>query len=246
MRQPSRPALILLPLTGLLAMASPASAAVLTTGSATVDYDQAAWSALLLSAAPFDEFFDQAAANARTGSQINTDEVMANPTFLGQIFAMNGLTVSNLTGRSTQPTNFNFDPAGSLSAHTGVIGLGGVNRFNTISGDLSIGDFTLGYDASRILGGGSGWVLNNNFAFPVAAFDLKNSVVSINTVASTISISGDLGISPEVAFGILSNPAAAGTDVGNFSFTANYVPEPSSALFLLGGLAPLALRRRRA
>jgi hypothetical protein len=245
MKMQLRPIIHLLPLAGLLALASPASAAVLSTGNATVDYDQAVWSALLFSAAPFDEFFDQAAANARTGSQINTDEVMANPSFLGQIFAMNGPTVSNLAGRSTQATTFSFDPAGSLSAHTGVIGLGGVNRFNTISGDLAIGDFTLLYDASRLLAGGSGWVLNNNFAFPVAAFDLISPIVSINIPANTISISGDLGLSPEVAIGILSNPAAAGTDVGNFSFTANYVPEPSSALFLLGALAPLAARRRR-
>lgn len=238
-----RPALLFFCSSAFLPVA--ASAAVLSSGSATVDYDQTAWSTLLLSATPFDEFFDQAASNARTGTQVLNDEVLASPTFLGQVFALNGSTVSNLAGRATQATTFNFDPAGSLTAHTGVIGLGGVNRFNTFSGDLVIGDFSLGYDPVRFAAGTSGWVLTNHVSFAAATFDLLSPVVSINTGAGTISISGDLGLSAEVASGLLFNPAATGTDVGNFSFTANYVPEPSSAFFLLGLIAHLALRRRR-
>ena len=232
--------------------ATSASAAVLSTGAATIDYDNAAWAGLGGGAnvpgfefvLP-DEFFNQAAANARTSAQILGDEIQAAPSFSGLVFDLNAPTVSNLAGRTTQATTFAFDPSGSLTAHTGVIGLGGVTRWAVnplLGGKLVAGDFTLAYDPARLLVGGSGWGLTNNVAPVGVVFDLKNVSTAIG--ANTISVSGDLTISYEVANFILGVAGDQGKDVGNFSFTGAFVPEPSSAFLMLGACGMLARRKR--
>lgn len=237
------PALLL----ALLASVSAAPAALIN-GQATIDYNQTAWNALASGSglpAPalvLSEVFNEAAAAIRTDTQINTDDLPGSPSYTGQIYAMNGSSVSNLSGRNNQPTTFSHTP-GALPAHTGVIGLAGIARFGTLIGPVSIGEFTLQYDASRNSPGQSGWYLNNNFGFPLAAFDLMN--VSLTDTASTFSISGDLGVSPELAVGLLTTPGDALDDVGNFTFTATVVPEASTGMLGLSALVFFALRRRK-
>ena len=122
---------------GLLTMSPAAYAAsVLVSGGATIDYDAAAWATLAggVNADPFkalvlDEFFDQAGVTSRTGTQILNDEVVANPSTTGLYHALNGASVTNLAGRSNQATSFVYDP-NSLTTHTGVIGLGGITRWD--------------------------------------------------------------------------------------------------------------------
>ena len=94
------PALLL----SLLASVSTASAALIN-GQATIDYDQTAWNALASGsglpppALVLSEFFNEAAAAIRTDTQINTDDLPGSPSYTGQIYAMNGSSVSNLAGR---------------------------------------------------------------------------------------------------------------------------------------------------
>ena len=231
----------------LLATASTASAALIN-GQATIDYDQTAWNALgagTMAPAPvlvLSEFFNEAAAAIRTDAQIVADDLPGLPSYTGQIYAMNGASVSNLAGRNNQATTFAHTP-GALPAHTGVIGLAGVARFGTVFGPVAIGEFTLQYDASRNSPGQSGWYLNNNFGFPLPAFDLMN--VSLTDTASTFSISGDLGVSPETATLIFTTPGDTLADVGNFTFTASVVPEASTGMLGLSALVFFALRRRK-
>jgi len=238
----------------LLSLAGPAAAATLSSGSATIDYHKAAWDTLAggasvpgFEALVLDEFFDQTAANARTSAQILADEVQASPAYGGQVYAMNGITVTNLAGRTAQPTTIDFNPA-SLTTHTGVIGLGGVTRWDVNAllggGNVLAGDFTLRYDASRLLAGGSGWALTNNISPAAVVFDLAN--VTASAGAGTLTISGDLGLSFEVANFLLGSPGDQGKDMGNFTFTGSYVPEPSSALLLAGILGGSLGRRNRA
>lgn len=243
-------------LTPLLALGltlGTASAATLSTGSATFDYDPAAWATVAgganapgFQALVLDEYFDAAAAAARTGAQIQSDEIVLNPATTGLISTMNGATVTNLAGRTAQPTTFAFEP-GALTSHTGVIGLGGVTRWEVNAliggGKVLSGDYTLAYDVSRQLAGGSGWALTNNILPALVVFDLTG--VTATGTASSLTISGSLALSPEVATLLLQTPANAGKDMGDFSFSATVVPEPSGAL--LGGLALVCgiLRRRR-
>ncbi len=189
--------LLILASAGTLLWTASAKAALLSSGSATIDYDKTAWDGLASTYGPapvltLDEFWDQASANARTGAQVLADEVQASPSYTGQIYAMNGTSVSNLSGRYTQATDFNFT-LGSPHIHTGAIGLGGVAQFEVTGGThLVYGDFTLQYSATRIGLGGSGWYLKGNIVPAAAAFDILNPVV-VET-PTTLSISGDLAV----------------------------------------------------
>ena len=224
----------------------------LVSGSATIDYDATAWSTIAsgYGAPPvltLGAFFNQAESNARTQAQLQSDPNPGGPvSYLGQIYAMNGATVANLPTRYTQPTTFGYTP-GSLTSHTGSIGLGGVARFDVYGGafgSLLYGDFTLQYDAARSLLGGSGWYLKGNIPPVGALFDLLN--VNVVEGAGSLSISGDLGVTPEIANFLYGTPSDTLKDVGNFTFTATTVPEPTAfSLLGLGLLLPL-LRRRQA
>ena len=235
-------------------MSPPAHAvSVLVSGGATIDYDAAAWATLAggVNADPFkalilDEFFDQAGVSSRTGTQILNDEVVANPSTTGLYHALNGASVTNLAGRTNQATTFAYNPY-SLTTHTGVIGLGGITRWdvNTLlgGGHLGFGDFTLAYDPARLLVGGSGWALTVNLTGGGTAFDLIN--VTTNATETSLSISGDLAVSYEMANFYLATPSDQGRDIGNFSFTAAAIPEPSRALLMIVGFVCMSCRRQR-
>ena len=229
------------------------AASTLVSGGATIDYNASAWATLAggfnvsgLEALVLNEYFDQAGVTSRTGTQLLTDEIVANPSTLGLYHALNGPSVTNLPGRTNQPTNFSYSP-GSLTSHTGTIGLGGVSRWDVNpllgGGILGFGDFTLQYESSRLALGGSGWSLRVYLTGGGGnvAFDLLNVVT--NATETSLSISGDLAVSPEVAIGLLGTPGDAGKDVGDFNFTATAIPEPSSAL--IGGVALLGWMGRR-
>ena len=243
---------ILATIAAVLGITTTSHALTLAGGSATIDYDKAAWDVLAagFGAGPnvltLDEFFDLPAVNARTSSQILNDEVQLFPSYTGQVYPMNGTSVSNLAGRTNQPTTFEFT-AGNLTSHTGSIGLGGISQFEVTpllgGGHLVFGDFTLLFDNARTTSGRSGWYLKGNITPAGAAFDLFNA--NVLETPTSITISGDLGVTPEVAVQLFATSADIGRDVGNFSFTASVVPEPSSAMLLLGAIATMCGVRRR-
>jgi hypothetical protein len=160
---------------------------------------------------------------------------------------MNGASVVNLDGRTTQPTTFSYN-AGNLTGHTGAIGLGGVARFDVfggIGGSLLIGDQTLQYDVSRTLVGGSGWFLKGNIPPSAALFDLTN--VSLSESPAGFTLSGDLGVTFEFANFLLNTPTDTLRNVGTFTFTGvAAVPEPSTiALLSIAALLPFSRRALR-
>ena len=209
----------------------------LTSGSATITFYKPAWDALASAygsppVLTLSAFFDQSQANARTDAQVLSD-IPGTPSYTNQVYAMNGPTVTNLTGRTTQPTTFVYTP-GHLAQHTGSIGLGGVSRFAVlggIGGNLLYGDYTLQYDSTRIGLGGSGWYLKGNIPPVAAVFDLLN--VTITESAGSFTIAGDLAVTFEVANFLYSTPADTLAVVGSFSFTAQ------SVATLTGGLATI-------
>jgi len=226
----------------------------LVNGSATINFNQSAWELLASGYGPtpvltLDAFFDQADASALTESQLLSDP---NPgggpaSYTGETYAMNGASVVNQSGQYNQPTTFSFTP-GDLTDATGSIGLGGVARFAVYGGSygyLLFGDYTLQYSSSRLALGGSGWYLEGNVPPAAAAFDLLN--VNIDETADSLTISGDLGVSYEVANYLFDTPSDTLADVGNFSFTADVVPVPEPPVWALLGMAallPLFLRKK--
>lgn len=198
-------------------------ARTLVSGGATIDYDKAAWDTLAANfGAPpvltLSGYFDQAAASALTSDEILTN-AQSGFSYVNQAYAMNGPTVNNLPGRTTQPTTFSWLP-GAVTNHTGSIGLGGIARFAVLGGaggNLVFGDFTLQYDSARLPLGGTGWYLKGNIAPAAAAYDLLN--VTVAETETSLSISGDLSVSFDVANFLYATPADTLKDVGNFNFT---------------------------
>lgn len=197
--------------------------ATLSTGVATIDYDQSAWSLLAaesgleLPAMRLSAFFNQAEANALDYNQV-LKEPQAAYSYLGQVYAMNGSTVVNRSGRTTQPTTFAFTP-GDLTQHSGRIGLGGIARFAVNGGgNLIFGDFTLQYDQARLARGGTGWYLRGNIPPVGAVYDLLH--VAVIETSTSLSISGDLAVTFEIANLLYSTPADTLRDVGDFRFVA--------------------------
>jgi hypothetical protein len=206
----------------------PAGVTKIFAGKAVINYNQSAWEALASGYGPtpvltLSAFFNQAQANALSQNQL-LNNVQANYSYTNEIYAMNGATVTNLPTRYTQPTSFIYQ-RGNLTNQTGSIGLGGVARFAVYGGaygNLLFGDYTLQYDSSRIALGGTGWYLEDNIPPAAAAFDLIN--VTVVETNSSFTISGDLGVSFEVANFLYSTPADTLADVGTFTFTGYTAP----------------------
>ena len=206
----------------------PAGVAKVFAGKAVIDYNAAAWASLASGYGPtpvltLSAFFDQAQANSLTQSQL-LNNAQSEYFYTNQIYMMNGATVTNLPTRYTQPTTFVYQ-RGDLTNQTGSIGLGGVARFAVYGGaggSLLYGDYTLQYDPSRIALGGTGWYLLGNIPPAAAAFDLLN-VLMVET-NNYFSITGDLGVSFEVANFLYSTPGDTLADVGTFTFTGYTAP----------------------
>jgi hypothetical protein len=197
----------------------------LASGSATIDFDQAAWNTLASAVGPapvltLSGFFEAGVANTSTLEELGTQQA-ASASYLRQTYGMNGPTVSQVTGRTSQPTTFAYRP-GSPASQVGRVGLGGVARFAVlggVGGNLLFGDYTLQYDAARIPLGGSGWYLKGNIPPEAAVFDLLK--VRVEESADTLTIAGDLGVSFEVANLLYGTPGDTLKDVGDFTFTAS-------------------------
>lgn len=206
-----------------VAVVRTARSATLSTGVATIDYDQTAWSLLAAESGlempvmTLSAFFNQAEANALDYNQVLREPQPAY-SYVGQVYAMNGITVVNRSGRTTQPTTFEFTP-GDLTQHTGRIGLGGIARFAVNGGgNLLFGDFTLQYDKARLARGGTGWYLRGNIPPVGAVYDLLHVVVTESP--TSLSLAGDLAVTFEIANLLYSTPADTLRDVGDFRFNA--------------------------
>ena len=208
----------------------PAGVAKVLAGKAVINYNESAWDGLASGYAPplvgltLSAFYNQAQVNALNQNQLLTN-TQASYSYTNEVYAMNGATVTNLAGRTTQPTTFLY-LRGNLTNQIGSIGLGGVARFAVfggLGGNLLFGDYTLQYDAARIGYGGTGWYLAEYIppAYGLAAFDLLN--VTILETTNAFTISGDLGVSFEYAV-FYKTPSDWLADVGTFNFTGYTVP----------------------
>lgn len=161
--------------------------------------------------------------------------------------------------RSRQITTLDFDPSDILGSWTPSndafafvgnttlgeqIALTSMQRWTgPFTGMLLYGDFSLRYVPGRVDSVRSGLVLTSNIDFPNAAFaDIGNATIDIS--GNTLTIQGDLLVSG--GLNVLDPSAIPGTDFGNFSLTAQVVPEPASVvLLLLGGLIVIGVAHTR-
>lgn len=214
-------------------------AATVYSGTLAATYDQTIFGLLGLTT---NDHFDQATSLGLTQAQLLATTTAGSSTdvWAGLPFAVNGFSVLGAPGRAFQATTFSYDPGNLTGTATGQIGLGGVTRWNGTAGMLAAGDYGLSYVASRAAGVYSGWKLDNYFGFPANVFDLANVTTTVTPTGFTLS--GDLVPNAD---SFLALYQLAGTDMGNFTFTASNVPEPTAGMLSVAAALVLTSRRRR-
>lgn len=156
---------------------------------------------------------------------------------------------------ATFPAGGSF--AGSVE-HTGTVSLSidtdGVGGNPATA--LTVGQFSIRFDAARATSGRSGFYVQDTFTDPAGPilFDLALLGAPSGGTAATGLVATDtqftLGpvnvlVSPELA-GVLGNNGLNGADVGDARIDGiSMVPEPAGALLSLLGLVGLLQRRRR-
>lgn len=156
-----------------------------------------------------------------------------------------GSVAFGINSRSDTPgTTFSYDPSDFLASFSGTIEHTGSVLFNADT--ISVGDFSIGFDASRIAGDASGFFVESTSGLAAILFDVAGPS-SLTATADELSIQADLLVSNEFATILLNEGLASsdltGVTVGEALVSAT-VPSPAAATLLgLGGLA--AMRRRR-
>lgn len=150
----------------------------------------------------------------------------------------------NSRSAASLPTTFSYD-AGTFPAagsFSGTIEHEGTVLFN--NNTVEVGNFTIGFDLSRVGGDRSGFFVESTTGIAAILFDV--AVTGATPTNFNLDVTGDLLVSQEFAGFLLANNLATadltGADVGDAFIQA--VPAPATAALLgLGGLA--ATRRRR-
>lgn len=149
------------------------------------------------------------------------------------------------------PTTFRYDPDNFLGTFSGTIEHTGSVFFNTNS--VEVGDFTIGFDASRAgsLGGAaSGFFVESTAGIAAILFDIQNPSL-LNATSDSLQIGANLLVSPEFGQFLFDNAFSAtnlaGADVGDAQVDAAVVivPTPSAAAGAFACMAILLAKRRR-
>ncbi len=137
------------------------------------------------------------------------------------------------------PTTFSYDPADFLGSFSGTIEHTGLVRFNADA--VTVGDFTIGFDAARAVGNNSGFFVESTNGIEAILFDIE-APSQLDPGEETLVIAANLLVSPEFA-AFLGDETLTGADVGDALVEANVPAPAAAALLACGGLA--ATRRRR-
>lgn len=151
------------------------------------------------------------------------------------------------------PTTFEYDPATfpAAGSFAGTIEHTGTVSFN--SDTVTVGDFTIGFDAMRAGGFGgaaSGFYVESTTGIPAILFDVEvdtmNPPVALD---ESLTVAGNLLVSDEFGTFLfdqgLSSANLAGAAVGSALIEATAIPEPATvAMGLIGALGVLAVARR--
>ncbi|MEO1208907.1 MAG: PEP-CTERM sorting domain-containing protein [Cyanobacteria bacterium J06638_20] len=153
----------------------------------------------------------------------------------------------------TPETDFSFSDEGGFTLLGGSIEhTGGVEFNGGTDGELAVGDFSIGFDATRVdeTTGATGFFVQDLLTTSAVLFDIAGVAPSFD--GENLTIDGELLVSEELS-GVLGNPALIGAAVGSAqinaatSETAASIPEPASiAGLLLVGSAGIVARRKLA
>jgi len=150
------------------------------------------------------------------------------------------------------PTNFTFDSP-NFSPFAGTIEHTGTVSFGLGQGGVILGNFTIGFDASRVVGEASGFFVASTTGGLVSGldaiiFDISGPVPAASASGLTLTgteATGGAGllVSPELA-GVLGDENLAGALVGSARLDAAAIPEPAAILLSLLAVPALIGRRR--
>ena len=208
-----------------LALASNVSAGSVTTGEFVLDFDEAGLSNLGAQVVNVN-WFDSVESAGKTPQEMR-DTAASDAVPDSFVFKVFGASIPTppvgLQERAPQISTFEYE--GDPTTGTGMIGLSGFHVISTLAGGMSMGDYGLSYDASRIgnAANSSGWLITNYHAFPLKSFDLTNVEITIID-DENFSMTGDVAIADDLA---LMLSAEEGTDVGDFSFTTVAEADPT-------------------
>ncbi|NJL36356.1 MAG: PEP-CTERM sorting domain-containing protein [Leptolyngbyaceae cyanobacterium RM2_2_4] len=143
----------------------------------------------------------------------------------------------------TDDTDFSFSDEGGFTLIGGSIEHTGSITFNDA---ITVGDFSIGFDASRVSDAATGFFVQDTLDTGAILFDVASIVPTVD--GEDLTIAGGLLVSPEFA-GVLGNPDLTGALVGQAQTNAETepvsVPEPTSGLMLLVAGAAIAAGRRQ-
>jgi hypothetical protein len=150
----------------------------------------------------------------------------------------------------TPDTDFAFDTTSGFLPTGGVIKHVGTVTFND---SVTVGNFDIGFDATRQSSAASGFFVRDTFTTGAILFDLSAPDVADVTSSTLTVATPDLLVSPEFA-SFLGNDALSGADVGDARIDAaiaeldedesTSVPEPGVLGMLAVGVLAIANRRR--
>ncbi|MEL7485522.1 MAG: GC-type dockerin domain-anchored protein [Planctomycetota bacterium] len=117
------------------------------------------------------------------------------------------------------PTSFGFDLGNFLGSFFGAIEHEGSVLFNNDT--VEVGNFTIGFDATRITKDASGFFVESTVGIPAILFDVANPS-ELAAKGDGVVIGADLLVSPEFAGFLVDNGLAkldlTGADVGDALF----------------------------
>ncbi len=137
------------------------------------------------------------------------------------------------------PTTFSYTP-GTLAPFSGAIEHVGSVFFNADA--VEVGNFTIGYDASRVGVDTSGFFVESTVGVMAILFDVGAPSL-LAPEESSLTIGADLLVSPEFA-SFLGDAGLTGADVGDALVEAR-VPVPATLALLGLGIAGISYRHRK-
>lgn len=115
------------------------------------------------------------------------------------------------------PTTFTFAPEDFLATFAGTIEHLGSVFFDFDSDPIEVGNFTIGFDETRIDAGtgATGFFVASTVGIVAPIFDVKSAGLEVDPRETGLTISGELGVSPELD-GAIGSPGVVGVTVGEF------------------------------
>lgn len=139
------------------------------------------------------------------------------------------------------PTTFAYDTADFFGTFSGTIEHRGAVYFGGAA-DVTVGNFTIGYDADL-----ASFQVSDNLDLGIALFDV--GITDASPMAATFDVWGDLLISGEFASLLidlgLTGDDLTGVDVGDAWVEGLNQPVPAPGMLALLGLAGVTANRRR-